>query len=222
MYLFHNDIAKYAYQAKVNNTSFVLAFLIPIINNEKWDRISNFVSVQMKNVAFIICWLVAILGCTKESCDEIVPAISLTSADRTTTNTIVKIQVRDCDGDFGLEATDTAGNNRYNAFVDIRPFLNGEWAKNTVNYIDSTIITKLDKDQQVIPIDTIYDTLNFYYRVPYVDNNSLSDVYDAEIELDVIASDFGYDTFRMEIKIRDQSFHESNTVVTDQMIVCSE
>ncbi len=158
-------------------------------------------------------------SCNKESCDEIVPAISLTSAERSNTNTLIKIQVRDCDGDIGLADEDTSGKNKYNAFVDIRPFINGDWAENTVNYLDSTVQFELDSANNFVAVDTLYDTLNFYYRVPEVENNSISDIYDAEIELNVIASDFGYDTFRMEIKIQDQSFNESNTVVTNQMIV---
>lgn len=176
--------------------------------------------VMKRLVVFTGLLVFALLqSCEKETCEEIVPAISLTSADRTATNTIIKIQVRDCDGDIGLAETDTAGKNKYNAFVDIRPFINGAWAENTVNYLDSTIRYQIDTAGVFIPVDTIYDTLNFYYRVPIVENNSISDVYDAEVELNVIASDFGYDTFRMEVKIRDQAFNESNTVVTDQMIV---
>ena len=160
-----------------------------------------------------------LVSCKKETCDEIVPAISLTSADRAATNTIIKIQVRDCDGDIGLNDEDTAGINRYNAYVDIRPFVNGEWAVEIANYVDSTVITAFDSGNVFVPVDTIYDTLNFYYRIPVVENNSISDIYDAEIELNVIAADFGFDTFRMEVKIRDQAFNTSNTVVTSQMIV---
>ena len=92
------------------------------------------------------------------------------------------------------------------------------WANETANYVDSSIITAFN-DSIFVPVDTIYDTLNFYYRIPIVENNSISDIYDAEVELDVIASDFGFDTFRMEVKIRDQAFNTSNTVVTEQMIV---
>lgn len=169
-------------------------------------------------VLFLIL-LLASVACKKETCEEVVPAISLISADRTATNTIIKLQVRDCDGDIGLAEEDTAGPNRYNAFVDIRPFINGNWAANTVNFVDSVVITAFDTSNTFVPIDTIYDTLNFYYRIPIVENNSISDVYDAEVELNVIAADFGYDTFRMEIKIRDQAFNPSNTVITEQMIV---
>ena len=121
-------------------------------------------------------------------------------------------------GDIGLSDNDTAGRNKYNAFVDIRPFINGNWANETANYVDSSIITAFN-DSIFVPVDTIYDTLNFYYRIPIVENNSISDIYDAEVELDVIASDFGFDTFRMEVKIRDHAFNTSNTVVTEQMIV---
>ena len=170
------------------------------------------------NKVLIIVMVLFLVSCKKETCDEIVPAISLISVDRSATNTIIKVQVRDCDGDIGLSDNDTAGRNKYNAFVDIRPFINGNWANETANYVDSSIITAFN-DSIFVPVDTIYDTLNFYYRIPIVENNSISDIYDAEVELDVIASDFGFDTFRMEVKIRDQAFNTSNTVVTEQMIV---
>ena len=178
----------------------------------------NFVLVRFGLV--ITVYIIVLLGsCKKETCNEIVPVISLTSADRTATNTIIKIQVRDCNGDIGLNDEDTSGRNRNNAFVDIRPFVNGEWSAEVANYVDSTVITTFDDSNVFVPVDTIYDTLNFYYRIPIIENNSISDIYDAEVELNVIASDFGFDTFRMEVKIRDQAFNSSNTVLTKQMIV---
>lgn len=173
----------------------------------------------MRFYIVIAVFAFSLASCKKETCEDIFPTISLTSADRTTTNTIIKIQVRDCDGDIGLNEEDTMGRNRYNAFVDIRPFVNGDWAAETANYVDSTVVTEFDGNNVFVPVDTIYDTLNFYYRIPVVENNSISDIYDAEVELNVIASDFGFDTFRMEVKIRDQAFNTSNTVVTKQMIV---
>lgn len=166
----------------------------------------------------LIIVLFTLLGCKKETCDQNIPSITLNSADRNTNGTQIKIQVRDCDGDIGLEDADTAGAFRFNAFVDVRPFINGEWSEKLAHFLDSTVVTRTNSNGQLVPVDTLYDTLNFYYRIPAIDSRSRSTIYDAEVELNLTTSDFGYDTFRLEISIKDKALNRSNTVSTNRMI----
>ncbi|MGY8952837.1 MAG: hypothetical protein ACKVJP_05680, partial [Flavobacteriales bacterium] len=92
---------------------------------------------------------------------------------------------------------------------------NGEWDKNTFDYSDMTITEIKDDSGIVVGYDTIIDVLNYYYRIPVVDNNSRSDIFEAKIELDLGTTFFGFDTFRFEGKISDKALNTSNTVISE-------
>jgi hypothetical protein len=154
-------------------------------------------------------------SCKKESCEQNIPQIAFKEIDRGLNTTIIKLTVLDCDGDIGLEQSDTGGFYQYNALIDIRPWLGGNWTDEPWNYVDSTYKEIKDTLGNVIGYDTIYDTLNFYYRVPVVDNQSRSDIYEAVIELDLGTSFFGFDTFRFEARVRDRAKNESETAISD-------
>ncbi|MCB0480451.1 MAG: hypothetical protein KDC83_03420 [Flavobacteriales bacterium] len=158
------------------------------------------------------------VACNKESCENPIPQISIKKIDLTSSSGLVTINVMDCDGDIGVQEQDTAGLYRYNAFVDIRPFFNGEWSQNVWNYVDTGYYEIINDSGFVIGYDTIIDTLNYYYRIPYIENNSRSEIYEAEVDLKLGTGYFGFDTFRFEIKIRDRALNESNTIISETQI----
>ncbi|UTW64394.1 hypothetical protein KFE98_09710 [bacterium SCSIO 12741] len=170
-----------------------------------------------RNIALFVLAL-GLLSCQKETCEDPIPSISFKEIERSTTNTIVKINTRDCDGDIGLTQADTAGEFKYNAFVDIRGFQNGKWNDTVHIFQDIRYVDILDDSGRVIGVEEIREELNYYYRVPVVDNNSRSDLYEAVIELDMGASYFGFDTFRLEVKIKDRALNESNTIISQTLL----
>lgn len=167
---------------------------------------------------WLLCILVlgmTLVSCKPESCEQYVPSAAFSEIKKGTTTTIIVLDVLDCDGDIGLEQSDTGGFFKYNALIDIRPWYNGEWADEVHNYVD-TVLREIKNDSGlVIGYDTIVDTLNFYYRVPIVENNSRSKIYEAQIELDLGTSFFGFDTFRFEARVRDKSGNESKPAFSD-------
>ncbi len=174
-----------------------------------------------RNIALLIL-AASLFACEKETCDDPIPAISIKEIERSTNNTIVKINTRDCDGDIGLTQADTSDEYKYNAFVDIRGFQDGEWNDEVHVFEDIRYVDILDDSGRVIGVEEIREELNYYYRVPVVDNNSRSDLYEAVIELDMGASFFGFDTFRLEIYIKDRALNQSNTVISETMLGFSQ
>lgn len=165
----------------------------------------------------LLASLLILSACERETCEGTVPVISFNEVQRGVRTTKVILDVKDCDGDIGLTQADTSGLYKYNAFIDIRPWLNGDWAENVHNYIDTSYREIKNDSGVVIGQDTIYDTLNFYYRVPVVENESRSDIFEAKIELEMGTSFFGFDTFRFEARLRDQALNESNTALSATM-----
>ena len=170
---------------------------------------------DLKKINLIIFLFLAFGACKKESCDGNVPVATFDEVRNSSGTTIVVLGVLDCDGDIGLSETESTGDYKFNAFIDIRPFRNGEWDKNTFDYSDMTITEIKDDSGIVVGYDTIIDVLNYYYRVPVVDNNSRSDIFEAKIELDLGTTFFGFDTFRFEGKINDKALNTSNTVISE-------
>jgi len=169
----------------------------------------------LKRLLFIpLSLLILITSCKKESCENNIPVVSFKEVQRSLNTTVVVFNVIDCDGDIGLNQTDTTDGYRYNAFVDIRPWQNGDWADKTFDYNDTSYVEIKNDSGVVIGYDTIIDVLNYYYRVPVVENNSRSDIYEAEIELDLGTTFFGFDTFRFEVKMKDRSLNMSNTTLS--------
>lgn len=157
-------------------------------------------------------------ACQKEECEDPIPVISLEKVELNNSVPKVTFSVIDCDGDIGLEEADTAGAFQYNTFVDIRPFRNGAWDDEIWNYVDTSFREVFDSAGLVIRFDTIIDTLNYYYRVPFIDNNSRTEIYEAEVDLELGTSYFGFDTFRFEIYIKDRALNSSNVVVSETQI----
>ena len=171
------------------------------------------------NKIVTILFLFFILGsCKKESCEGNVPVITFDEVRKSLSTTVVVLGVLDCDGDIGLNQEDNAGEYEYNAFIDIRPYRNGKWDDETFDFNDTTLIEIKNDSGVVIGYDTTINTLNYYYRVPVVDNNSRSDIYEAKIELDLGTTFFGFDTFRFEGRIKDRALNISNTAVSSQQI----
>lgn len=174
----------------------------------------------MKRFLFfaLVVFFGILASCNKESCENPIPQLSIVKVDLATNSGLVTLKVLDCDGDIGLEAADTAGPYRYNAFVDVRPFFNGQWAENTWNYVDTSYYEIINDSGFVIGYDTLIDTLNYYYRIPFIDNKSQSQIYEAEVDLNLGTGYFGFDTFRLEIKITDRALNESNVGISETQI----
>jgi len=158
-------------------------------------------------------------SCKKESCEGNVPVITFDEVRKSLNTTVVVLGVLDCDGDVGLNQDQNTGEFQYNAFIDIRPFRNGKWDDETFDFADTTFVEIKNDSGLVIGYDTIIDILNYYYRVPAVDNNSRSDIYEAKIELDLGSTFFGFDTFRFEGRIKDRALNSSNTAVSERQII---
>jgi hypothetical protein len=169
----------------------------------------------MREILFIAFLGLVISACKKEECDDVVPVVDIKEIVVSGGKTIMTLKVYDCDGDIGLNEGDTMGPLKYNAFIDIRPFSNGAWSTTTFDYINFTVEEILDTQGRVIAYDTIRDTTNFYYRVPVVNTNSRTLIYDAEVDFDLGVTDFGFDTFRFEVFVRDKDLHNSAVVQSE-------
>lgn len=173
---------------------------------------------MFKKIITIFILFFIIGACKKESCENNVPAITFDEVRKSLTTTVVVLGVLDCDGDIGLNQNENTGEYQYNAFIDIRPWRNGKWDDKTFDFNDTTLVEIKNDSGVVIGYDTIIDVLNYYYRVPVVDNNSRSDIYEAKIELDLGTTVFGFDTFRFEGRIKDRALNMSNTAISSQQI----
>lgn len=170
--------------------------------------------MNLRQFGWCAVWVVGWLSCKKQECPEVVPSVSIKEINTLSNKTFITLHVYDCDGDVGLGEGDTAGLLKFNAFVDIRPYQDGNWSDKTFDYINITVLEILDAQGNIIGYDTIRDTTNFYYRVPEVAINSRSLIYDAEVDLDLGVQDFGFDTFRFEVHVRDKALHKSNVAVS--------
>ena len=96
---------------------------------------------DLKKINLIIFLFLAFVACKKESCDGNVPVATFDEVRNSSGTTIVVLGVLDCDGDIGLSETESTGDYKFNAFIDIRPFRNGEWDKNTFDYTSGQYLT---------------------------------------------------------------------------------
>lgn len=143
-------------------------------------------------------------SCNKEECSDPIPQIEFSSFVVTdSTNAVLTISFKDCDGDVGLSRSDTTGpysidgDYYYNLFLDYYEKQNGVWVK--------------------------WEDLEppFYYRVPRItiENPKNALIGDIQIELEPLYYvPFGnYDTLKFEITLVDRALNRSNTVSTDEI-----
>lgn len=161
----------------------------------------------MKIFSIIVSLLLlgVIVSCRKPKCDEITPAIAYKAfqqyrdaqGNMLDTAKIV-ITFKDCDGDIGLEDSDTTGpfdpgsKYYYNMVLQYFEMVNGSW----------------------VGCDTC-----FRYRIPKLTPEGQSKILEGEIGLTI--SPFYYDfmspdsdTIKYIVTLYDRELHESNRVET--------
>ena len=162
------------------------------------QRYSILFEIKMKSLlAIIFIFSTLFFGtCKPETCEEIVPQIEFVSLQVFGDTAKLTFSFKDCDGDFGLRRSDTLPPYEYNVFIEYFDFNNGEFKK-------------------VGPLNP-----PFYYRIPFLESSSNSDILEGEIDIDIIPyylPGFG-DTMRYEVYIQDSLLHQSNVLTTPSLI----
>jgi len=153
---------------------------------------------KLKNLflLFSTVLLVNFMSCKPETCEEIVPHIEFVSLNVYSDTAKLTFSFKDCDGDFGLKRSDTLPPYEYNVFIEYFNFKNGEFEK-------------------VGPLNP-----PFYYRVPFLESSSNSEILEGEIDIDIIPyylPGFG-DTMRYEVYIKDSLLNMSNVITTPSLV----
>jgi hypothetical protein len=145
-------------------------------------------------------------SCKIETCDELIPEIEfkeLIVIDSIRATLIIGF--KDCDGDIGLEPTDTLPPFDYNLFLEYYYLENGIWILRDLS----------DESQGFSP---------FYYRIAPIENKASSDILEGEIEValngyNLEQSTDRPDTIKFSIMLRDQALNNSNIVETPPLVV---
>lgn len=134
-------------------------------------------------------------SCKKKSTLDPKPVITFKSLSTETDSSVLVLGFTDGDGDIGLSQSDTAGDFRYNCFIDIFRQNNGVW----------------EKQEFWIP---------YYYRIPMLKKTSKEKPLEGDIVLELL--DFppdlatpGPDTMKAVIYIKDRAQNKSNEVESD-------
>ena len=151
----------------------------------------------------LICFLTALLSsCQIEQCDDPMPFLEYKDFIQAGDSATMVLIFRDCDGDFGLPEEDDVPTAPfdYNLFADYYFFQDSVW----------TLFE---------PADSLLAP--FYYRVPEIENRSVSKTLEGEIHIQMYPYyiPFFGDTIRYEAYIRDRALNESNRIFTPTIIV---
>lgn len=160
-------------------------------------------SYSMKfNVLFLICSTLFSIACTLEECEDPIPYVEYKDFIQSGDSATLVLHFRDCDGDFGLP--DVSGIPEppldYNLFLDYYYYADSAWVK-------------------FVPADSLLAP--FYYRVPEIENRSVSKTLEGDIHIQMFPYyiPFFGDTIRYEIYIRDLALNESERILTPTIIV---
>jgi hypothetical protein len=156
----------------------------------------------MRNLLFIIAPLLVmtvLLGsCLKKETFPPEPSIKIKRLVTHPDSAKLVLSFQDGDGDIGLGQSDTAGDFRYNCFIDVYWKRNNNW-------------------------ELIEFFIPYYYRIPILSRNRERAIQ-GDIIIDLI--DFppdlgttGTDTLKISVFIKDKALNKSNVVESDPFIV---
>ena len=171
--------------------------------------------MKRTTILVILFAIVIAVGCKKEKTTPQPPIITFLntqfSSDKSAS--LIKFEFFDANGDLGLQQEENKGEQQYNIFVDYYEKENGLWV------LKSPIIAQIpDSDE---PSGFRSDTTSTNLRFPFLENEDGSSLT-GEAQIELFYNNFIQplaDTFRYEIYIKDRAFQESNTIVTEEMIV---
>ena len=162
-------------------------------------------NLLFKIVSFSCVVFVCALSCRKPKCDETIPAIAYKNflqyrdaqGNMLDTAKII-ITFKDCDGDIGLQDSDTkspfdsASKYYYNFILQYFEMVNGAW----------------------VGCDTC-----FRYRISKLTSEGQSKILEGEIGLTISPFYFNFDspdsdTIKFAVMLYDRELHESNVVET--------
>jgi hypothetical protein len=159
-------------------------------------------------IALFLLSLTVFASCRPESEYPDVPAIEYSKFLAIGDNGRITITFTDGDGDIGLRESDiqapfdTSSIYFNNCFIAYEEKVNGQW--------------QAGLDQQGNPVE-------FKYRIPYVTPQGQNKALKGSI--DITITPFYYnpisidsDTIRYRIKIVDRALHESNEVISEEII----
>jgi hypothetical protein len=156
---------------------------------------------------FFLC-LTVLVSCKPEEEYPIIPAIEFNSFVPDGDEGKLTINFTDGDGDIGLKESDirppfdTSSVYFNNCFIDYEEKVNGQWQAG---------------------LDQLGNPVQFKYRIPYVTPEGQNKALKGKIDVNI--TPFYYnplsansDTIRFRIKIVDRELHESNEVISDEII----
>jgi len=144
----------------------------------------------------VVSFSLALLGCEKYTCDEVVPEIEVVNFEVVGDSGVVTINFKDCDGDIGLGENETTGDFQYNLYMEYEEYTNGSY-------------------------DTIGSlALPYYYRIPRVETGANSPVKEGQFFVTLFPYYLtGYsDTFRFRVQLFDRALNGSNFSYTEMLI----
>jgi hypothetical protein len=149
-------------------------------------------------------------ACKKKTCEEVIPEMEYLDFNyrafgADSGNYILTFKFNDCDGDIGMNPTDTIvdefGEKQTTNFkIDIYYVANDQWVKHVFGPDDAGLDAK----------------------IPVLGNSTLNPVLDGEIDKKIHPSTFavlGYDSIMFKSKILDNAGHYSNEVETPGFII---
>jgi hypothetical protein len=158
---------------------------------------TNFSAILSRVFAclLILCLGIELSSCRKTSNEDPKPTITFKSLSTEADSAVLILGFKDGDGDIGLSQQDTAGEFRYNCFIDIYRQTNGVWVK----------------QEFFIP---------FNYRIPVLKKTEKAKPLEGDIVVELIdfppdLGTFGPDTMKAEIYIKDKALNKSNAVESD-------
>jgi hypothetical protein len=160
---------------------------------------------SLTNLAILFAIFLSV-GCKKKDPEPVAPVITFIDAQLSADKSfsIVQFEFFDGDGDLGLTQKENTGEQAFNVFVDYYEKINGIWV------LKSPIISWNI-------VEAKYDTTNLHLRLPFLENETGRSL-EGETKLDLLYN-FNADTFRYEISIKDRALHQSNKIITSDLIV---
>lgn len=156
----------------------------------------------MNKIVLFFILLIGFISCKPETCEEIIPAIRFVSFEQYTDNKAkLTFYFKDCDGNIGLEQTDTTDDNLELTYYY---FQRGDWV----------LLTKNDSTNEPLEIN---------YRIPILETNEEitgEETLEGEIDIDIdrYRRTIGTDTIKYSIILYDQDRNESNRIETPTII----
>lgn len=140
-------------------------------------------------------FLLPVMSCKKKEPLDPKPEITFKSLSTLPDSSVLVLGFTDGDGDIGLTQSDTAGDFRYNCFIDIYRQTNGVW----------------EKQEFWIP---------YYYRIPMLKKTAKEKPLEGDIVLELLdfppdLATLGRDTLKAVIYIKDRAQNKSNEVESE-------